>query len=47
MSNDIVVTAASFDEPSSPGRRLIPSRKFTTDPCDTLTPFGLPVDPEV
>ncbi len=47
MSKEIVVTAASFAPLASPGRSCIACRKFTTQPCDTFTPFGLPVEPEV
>ena len=46
-SHVIVVTATSTSVSSKPGSRCIDTRKFTTDPCSIITPFGSPVEPEV
>ncbi len=47
MSNESVVTATMPSFAVSPGSRAIDRRKFTTAPCETATPFGRPVEPEV
>ena len=47
MSNETVVTARSTSCSLNPGSFCIERRKFTTDRCSIITPFGLPVEPEV
>jgi len=44
---EIVVTASRASSAVMPGSRAIDCRKLTAARCGTLTPFGLPVDPEV
>src|SRR5256886_3147822 len=46
MSNEMLVTA-SHTPGSVPSTRSIPAKKFTTLRCVTITPLGLPVEPEV
>ena len=50
MSNEMLVTASQV--PGGvlavwPRARSMPAKKFTTLRCVTITPFGLPVEPEV
>ena len=46
ISNEMLVTA-SHTPGSVPSTRSIPVKKFTTLRCVTITPLGLPVEPEV
>ena len=47
MSKLRVVTATRRSDGPSPGSRAMLARKFTTARCGTMTPLGLPVEPEV
>ena len=47
MSNDKVVTASSASVAVKPMRWRMSSRKFSKARCSTITPLGLPVEPEV
>ena len=47
MSNETVVTAATTSSAARPGRSRIEHRKFSSAPCGTATPLGLPVEPDV
>ena len=42
-----LVTASQVPGPSSPRWRSMPAKKLTTLRCSTITPLGLPVEPEV
>ena len=47
MSNEMLVTASHVPGASAPSRSSIPAKKLTTLRCSIITPFGLPVEPEV
>lgn len=47
MSNETVVIARKVSAGPSPGVSAIDSRKFSRALRGTMTPLGLPVDPEV
>ena len=47
MSNDKVVTASSVSSLVKPGSLRMELRKLTTARCESCTPFGLPVEPDV
>ena len=46
MSNETLVTASQTPG-SQPMTRSMPVKKFTTLRFSTITPLGLPVEPEV
>ena len=47
MSNESVVTSSSTSSAVMPGASAIEVRKLTTLACSTITPLGLPVEPDV
>jgi hypothetical protein len=47
MSNEIVVTATSVSPAATPGVRCIDPMKLASARCETPTPFGVPVEPDV
>ena len=47
ISKEIVVIESNLSLALIPGSTAILARKFTKFLCVTVTPFGLPVDPEV
>ena len=47
MSKERLVTESQVPPPSWGMRSSIPSKKFATFRCSTITPFGRPVEPEV
>jgi hypothetical protein len=47
MSKEMLVRASQAPGGSLPMRLSIPAKKFTTLRCRTMTPLGLPVEPEV
>ena len=47
ISKDRDVTANNLSFAVIPGSRCIANRKFTNALCETCTPFGWPVDPDV
>ncbi|WP_236577769.1 hypothetical protein, partial [Gordonia sp. YY1] len=46
-SNDTGVFHNTTSSPDTPNNDCIHPNRFTTAPCDTVTPFGRPVDPDV
>ncbi len=47
MSKEMLVTASQVPGFSHSRRASIPAKKFTTLRCSTMTPLGLPVEPDV
>ena len=47
MSKERLVTASQTPAGSRPSRSSMPAKKLTTLRWPTITPFGLPVDPDV
>ncbi len=47
MSKEAVVTASSLSDADIPGVSAIDTRKLTRARRWIMTPFGLPVEPEV
>ncbi|CAM5357244.1 hypothetical protein SGLAM104S_00281 [Streptomyces glaucescens] len=47
MSNPTVVTASRRSSAPRANRSRIDTRKLTSGPCGTTTPFGRPVEPDV
>ncbi|MCZ7669921.1 MAG: hypothetical protein M5U34_23455 [Chloroflexi bacterium] len=47
ISKERLVTASQVPGGSWGMRSSMPAKKLTTLPCCTMTPFGLPVEPEV
>jgi hypothetical protein len=47
MSNDRLVTASQVPGGSCGMRSSIPAKKLVTLRCSTITPFGVPVEPDV
>jgi hypothetical protein len=46
MSNEMLVTASQHPGPV-PRQRSMPAKKLATLRWETITPFGVPVEPEV
>ncbi len=47
MSNERLVTASQVPAGRCGTQSSIPAKKFVTLRCSTITPLGLPVDPDV
>ena len=47
MSKDRLVTASQVPGSGASSDRSMPAKKFTTLRCSTITPLGVPVEPEV
>ncbi len=47
MSKDRAVAATIVSPATSPGVDASPARRSSRDVCETMTPFGRPVEPEV